>query len=131
MLALTNRRRAAGATCGAEAYPPAPPLTEDVRLRQAARAHAADMGARDYFDHQTPEGRTAVDRARAAGYPSAFVGENIAAGYSTPEAVVAGWMKSPGHCTNIMDPRYTRLGVGYASRPASSMRDYWVQDFGH
>lgn len=130
VLALTNQRRAQGATCGAQAYPPAPPLSAEPRLRQAARGHAADMGARGYFDHKSPEGRTPVDRAKAAGFQSSFVGENIAAGYGTAGAVVAGWIKSPGHCANIMDPRYTLLGVGYSANAKSSMGDYWVQNFG-
>lgn len=130
VLALTNQRRAQGATCGTQSYPPAPPLAANLQLRQAARAHAKDMGTRDYFDHKSPEGRTPVDRAHAAGFTSSFVGENIAAGYHGAESVVAGWMKSTGHCTNIMDARYTLLGVGYASVAKSSMTEYWVQNFG-
>ena len=45
---------------------------------------------------------------------------------STPAAVVEGWMQSPGHCLNIMEPRYRYLGVGHHAGP----RSYWTQNFG-
>lgn len=78
----------------------------------------------------SPEGSTPAQRAQAAGYSSGFVGENIAAGYDTPEQVVDGWMKSPGHCLDIMEPRYRYPGVGYYYQSNAKMRSYWTQDFG-
>ena len=56
-------------------------------------------------------------------------GENIAAGYRTPADVVAGWLRSPGHCRNIMTPARD-LGVGLAEVDGSEYRFYWVQMFG-
>jgi uncharacterized protein YkwD len=129
-LALTNQRRAQGAVCGDKAYAPAPPLVMSAALRQAAREHSSDMGARSYFDHGSPDGRSPADRMRAAGWSSGFTGENIFGGPRTAEEVVDGWMKSPGHCANIMSPNYKAIGIGYARRDGSPLGHYWTQDFG-
>ena len=68
---------------------------------------------------------------RAAGYGDALVvGENIAAGVMTPPEVVAGWLSSPPHCENIMDPRFEATGLGFAQNLASEELLYWTQDFG-
>ena len=87
------------------------------------------MGTRDYFDHDSLDGRSPGDRIRATGFQPRTWGENIFAGPSTPAEVVDGWMKSPGHCENIMNPRFRFLGVGYASVPRSTYTNYWTQDF--
>ncbi len=110
---------------------PVGPLVMEERLRAAARGHSADMARRGYFEHHTPEGAGPADRAVAAGYPSRFVGENIAAGQPDPERVVRAWIDSPGHCVNLMDGRYRTLGVGYVLDDASDrFRHYWTQNFG-
>ena len=130
VLIETNARRGRGATCGSQSFGPAGPLAPNVVLQKAARAHSKDMATRNYFSHQSPEGGTPEQRAKAAGYNSSFIGENIAAGDRTAPAVVNGWMNSPGHCVNIMDPHYKSLGVGYAEG-AGSYHTYWTQDFGN
>ncbi len=130
VLALTNARRAAGATCGTQAFAPAPPLAPNAALRDAAQKHSVDMGTRDYFDHTSLDGRSPGDRIHASGLRPRTWGENIFAGPRTPAEVVDGWMKSPGHCVNIMNPRFRFLGVGYASVPGSTYTNYWTQDFG-
>jgi uncharacterized protein YkwD len=119
VLALVNAERAKEG-CG--------PLREDARLVRAARLHSEDMLARNYFSHDSPDGASPTDRARRQGYP-AGVGENIAAGYPTPQAVVAGWMDSPGHRANILDCDYTATGVGFGEG-GTGYRTYWTQDFG-
>jgi uncharacterized protein YkwD len=126
-----NQRRAGGATCGGTAYAAAPALYMHPSLRVAARGHSQDMAAQNYVSHTSLDGRTFDQRIRDAGYTGAFpLGENIAGGPSTPDAVVSGWMASPGHCANIMSPGYRALGVGYAHNPASTYRHYWTQSFG-
>ena len=87
------------------------------------------MGTRDYFSHTSLDGRSPGDRITAAGYDWRTYGENIAAGYGSPGAVVRGWIASPGHCRNLMSPAFTQLGVGYADVPGSTYGDYWVQKF--
>ncbi|MFE9748757.1 CAP domain-containing protein [Saccharothrix saharensis] len=118
VLELTNAERAANGC---------PALAADDRLAAAARAHSADMAANNYFDHVSQDGRSFVDRVKAAGYPSPGA-ENIAAGQRTAEAVVKGWMDSPGHRANILNCKLKALGVGMAR--GGSYGIYWTQNFG-
>lgn len=115
---LTNAERAAHGC---------PALAADDRLATAARAHSADMAARNYFDHVSQDGRTFVDRVKAAGHPAPGA-ENIAAGQRTAEAVVKGWMDSPGHRANILNCKLKTLGAGMAR--GGSYGIYWTQNFG-
>jgi uncharacterized protein YkwD len=89
------------------------PLAWDDRAAAAAQAHSEDMVMRHYFDHTSPEGRTAVDRLRATGAGYRALAENIAVGQQSAQEVVSGWLQSPGHRHNIENCRYTRTGVGY------------------
>jgi uncharacterized protein YkwD len=105
-------------------------LTGDARLARAARAHAADMDRRNYFEHVSPGGASFDDRVSARGYRWSTVGENIAAGQTTPRAVVRAWIRSKGHCQNIMSRAYTEIGVGTATGgPSPYGGPTWVQDF--
>jgi uncharacterized protein YkwD len=87
------------------------PLAPDPELREVARSHSADMFARGYFAHDTPEGRDPFARIRAANVPFVTAGENLAL---APTLMVAhtGLMNSPGHRRNILDPRFGRVGIG-------------------
>jgi uncharacterized protein YkwD len=130
-LTLVNQRRATGATCGGTAYPSVPALAMNANLRLAAQRHSLDMATNNYFSHTSLDGRSFVDRIRGAGYTGSNpLGENIAAGQSSPAAVVSGWMGSTGHCQNIMNGSYRSIGVGYAFRAGSPYGHYWTQDFG-
>lgn len=125
VLMLVNANRAAGADCGgAGTFGAAAPLAMNEELRCAARNHSMDMAVRGYFSHTSPEGEGPGDRIEAAGYEYSWWGENIAWGYPSPDAVVNGWMNSPGHCANIMRAEFTEIGVGYYSG------NYWTQTFG-
>jgi hypothetical protein len=108
------------------------PLSFSEELTLAARRHSQDMGERNFFSHTTPEPDAVEfqDRITDAGYDYRDCGENIAAGYATPAAVVAGWMNSDGHRRNILDPDYCDIGVGYATVSGSDYFHYWTQDFG-
>ncbi|GAA3126006.1 hypothetical protein GCM10010530_54320 [Kribbella aluminosa] len=108
------------------------PLKLDSALVEAAGKHASDMVRRHYMDHTNPDGQGPGDRMTAAGYRGSTWGENIAAGYDTAQKVVAAWMQSDGHRKNILNCRFTSIGVGYD--PGQVRSDYgpgsWVQDFG-
>lgn len=125
---IANLRRAEGATCGSRAFGPAPALEVSEELRCAARNHSKDMVARGYFAHESPEGDNAGDRLERAGFDWSLAGENIAQGHETAEAVMQGWMGSPGHCENVLEPRFELIGVGYHA--GASRRHVWTQTFG-
>jgi uncharacterized protein YkwD len=129
VLAETNRARATPRRCGARSLPAAPPLSPDTRLTAAARAHAATLARLGRLEHDLDGGSTPATRARGAGYDWRTVGENLAAGPETAAEVVAGWLGSPGHCANLMDPAFTQMGLAFAVAPADG-RAYWVQLFG-
>lgn len=101
-----------------------------MQLNSAAQAHAWDMASQNYFSHISMDGRTTWQRIYGAGYVFRTAGENIAAGYATPAAVVAGWMSSTAHRANILNASFYDIGVGYAYNPGASFDHYWVQDFG-
>lgn len=124
VIALVNQRRAAGADCGSRgSFAPAGPVQLNTALRQASRCHSLDMDVNMYFSHTSQDGRNFVTRINEAGYTGSARGENIAAGYSTPEAVMTGWMNSDGHCANIMKADINRMGVGLSdeNRPTWTM----------
>jgi uncharacterized protein YkwD len=103
-------------------------VRSDDRLQAAARGHSADMAARDYFSHTTPEGVDFATRITDAGYPWRGAGENIAKGYRTPADVMTGWMNSAGHKANILSCGFQDLGVGVAADATGAL--LWTQDFG-
>ncbi|GGK82812.1 hypothetical protein Sme01_16840 [Sphaerisporangium melleum] len=103
------------------------PLRIDEKLRAAARGHSDDMAAKGYFDHTSADGRSPWDRIKAASYTSNMFAENIARGQATPEAVVQGWLNSPGHRANIMNCKLKAIGVGVHFGKGGP---WWTQDFG-
>ncbi|MGA8241807.1 MAG: CAP domain-containing protein [Desulfobacterales bacterium] len=106
------------------------PLSYNQELTVAARRHSQDMADQNYFSHTSQDGREFYERIADAGYDYQSCGENIAAGYASPEAVVEGWMNSDGHRRNILDPDYCDIGVGYAAVAGNQYYHYWTQDFG-
>lgn len=129
-LARINQYRAAGAQCGARgAFAATTALRWDDRLAQAADGHSRDMAANNYFAHDSLDGRTMAQRITAAGYTWAGLGENIAAGQATVNAVVDGWMASEGHCVNLMNPTFVHLGLACAAgTSATRYSSYWTLD---
>jgi uncharacterized protein YkwD len=126
---LVNEARGRGRRCGSERFAAAPPLGSAKQLDDAATVHARDMARRKFFDHRGSNGSQPKDRVRRAGYSSRLTGENIAYGPVSAEEVVAGWLASPDHCANIMDPRFRDIGVGVATGRGRG-EIYWVQTFG-
>ena len=93
-------------------------------------AEAADIRVKEasvYFSHRRPDGRecfTVLDELAIEDYM--FAGENIAAGFRTPEEVIAGWFASEGHRENMLSADYNRVGVGCYK---VGERNYWAQMF--
>ena len=124
---LVNEVRSRGTRCGGRSFAPAPPLALSGTLAGVALDHATDMAEHGYFEHVDLSGQSPADRVRAVGYREKLVGENIAYGPQTVEEVVQGWLDSPDHCENIMDPRFAEMGIGYAAGRTSRRGLYWVQ----
>lgn len=130
ILAGVNAARASARSCGDRRFGPAPPVRWNPALGQAALAHSRDMAAQRYFNHKARDGSQVAQRATRAGYQWGRVGENIAFGQSSPAEAMAGWLDSPGHCANIMNPGFTEMGAAYGvAAERRSGLVYWTQVF--
>lgn len=103
-----------------------PPLGTFDSLSAAAQVRAPEIVT--LFEHTRPDGRECFTALKEAGVSYYTAGENIAAGQSTPAAVVESWMNSPGHRANILNKDFTHIGVGYV-KSGSGYGSYWVQMF--
>ncbi|PLP95176.1 hypothetical protein CYD26_04805 [Pseudomonas sp. FFUP_PS_473] len=130
LLEQINSARAQARQCGTQPFGATTPLTWNATLATAAEGHTRSMANNNFFDHKDREGRTPGDRAELAGYSGQLIGENIAAGQDTVRKVVDGWLASPGHCANLMNPRFRELGAAYAVDPKSDAGIYWTAMFG-
>lgn len=122
ILALVNNERAARGLV---------PMRLNVLLNEAAQGHSATQAAASTIFHVTPSGSNPGDRIAQTGYRFSTWGENVAAGYRDAQSVMDAWMRSPGHCRNVLNPGFTELGVGYVQRDGDPSRyfDYWTQVF--
>lgn len=122
MLARVNRERTSRGLA---------PLRRQPRLDDAAQAHARDMFARRYYSHDTPEGKSAMDRIQAAGYRARYAGENIARGQYSVDEVMDGWMESKTHRDHLLSPVFDDVGFGLAfGKNPGGHEILWVQNFG-
>lgn len=128
ILAAVNEARARTRMCGEREYPATDPVTWNETLGEAALRHSRDMATRRFFNHRGSDGTLAPQRATQGGYAWRSVGENIASGQGSPEEAVAGWIASPGHCANLMNPGFSEMGAAYAVNPARHIL-YWTQVF--
>ncbi|SDQ79370.1 Uncharacterized conserved protein YkwD, contains CAP (CSP/antigen 5/PR1) domain [Pseudomonas sp. UC 17F4] len=130
VLEMINTARSQARQCGGQAFNATTALAWNTTLAGAAESHTRAMANNNFFDHKDRDGRTPGDRAELAGYAGQQVGENIAAGQDTPRKVVDGWLASPGHCANLMNPQFSELGAAYAVDPKSDAGIYWTAMFG-
>jgi uncharacterized protein YkwD len=124
LLVLVNEARSQPRTCGATAYAATHALVAEPRLMAAAQRHSADMHEHGFMGHTGSDGSSLRDRVEREGYAWSQLGENVAWGYGSPEAVMGGWLSSPGHCANIMRPGYGEIGLALAGTS-------WTQVFAH
>ncbi|UUU32522.1 CAP domain-containing protein [Streptomyces sp. CA-210063] len=101
------------------------PVTENAKLTKAAQNHSQDMADHQNMSHTGSDGSSMTDRLARVGYAYRSAGENVAAGYGTPESVMDGWMNSSGHRANILNCGFKEIGIGLA-QPGN----YWTQNFG-
>lgn len=108
------------------------PLTLNTKLSDSALVKVEDMFTLQYFEHTSPTGKTAADLVRAEDYDFQSVGENLALGdFGTDQNLVTAWMNSPLHRKNILNPKFTELGLAVA-RSTYKKEIQWlaVQHFG-
>ncbi len=129
VLALVNAARAEARRCGRERFEPAAPLGTTPELMAAAALQSLDMAARGSLGHDGSDGSSSGDRIARAGYAWRAAGENVASGQRSAEAVVAGWLESPGHCATLMDARFSETGIAYALAPGKDPPSYWTHVF--
>ena len=129
VLELVNAARAEARSCGTERFEAAPPLDWSPCLEAAAAGHSDDMAGNGFFSHTGSDGSSIGARATAAGVVWSTVGENIAAGQGSAAAAVEGWIASPGHCRNLMNPRFAELGLACAANATAPFPTYWTQVF--
>ena len=130
VLLLVNKARSVPRNCGTQRFSSAQPIEWNAKLASAALAHSGDMARRNYFAHAAQDGSTVGDRAAREGYDWQRIAENIASGQGSPRQVLAGWLASPGHCANVMQPDFTEMGAAYVVNPKSDTMIYWTQVFG-
>lgn len=122
MLHRVNTARASGRHCGSQRFGSAAPLTWNDALQAAAQRQSNDMARHDHFSHTGTDGSTLAERVDGAGYLWRTIGENIAFNQRTVAEVMDGWLDSPGHCANIMNPAFTEMGAAITAF-------YWTQTF--
>ena len=129
MLARVNAYRAAPRSCGSNgSFAATTALTWNNLLEAAANAHSLDMASQNFFDHNSRDGRTFTQRIDATGYRWQRAAENIAAGQSSVQTVVDGWMSSDGHCANIMGSALRDIAVACVPSTTAQYRSYWTMD---
>lgn len=104
-------------------------LVLDGALCDAANMRAIEMDYSGNFSHTRPDERDCFTVFSFCKISFYTCGENIAAGYPTPAAVVDGWMNSTGHKANILNTAFTKMGLGYSTGGGGEYRHYWAQEF--
>jgi uncharacterized protein YkwD len=105
------------------------PLSPAASLMEAAQRQARAMAESARLSHTAPDGSTVGERVQAAGYSGwTALGEIVAGGPASPEAVVEGWLASPEHRARLLDPAYRELGAGYYYLSDTIYGHWWVVD---
>lgn len=106
-------------------------LTVNAKLQKAAQAKADDMAAKGYFAHTSPDGSTSWTWFQNAGYSFSYAGENLAVNFSDSEDVEQAWMDSPTHRANILNGKFTEIGIATAQGEYKGRKTtFVVQMFG-
>ncbi|MDO9073596.1 MAG: CAP domain-containing protein [Rubrivivax sp.] len=126
VLAQLNARRAAGAVCGDQTMPPAPPLQWHAAMERAAADHLRDLAVRPALSHVGSDGSSVGARVWRHGYVWGGVGENVAGGNPGLADTLRQWLLSPSHCRTLMGVGYRHVAVVGRDFPGSRLGPYWV-----
>lgn len=121
-----NAARAQARSCGTQAYTATTPINWDNRLFLTADKHSKDLATNNFFSHTGSDGSSVGQRARTKGYTWNFIAENIAAGQTSLDQVVTGWLNSPGHCRNMMNPNAQDIGLSCRYDQNTDYKTYWT-----
>jgi uncharacterized protein YkwD len=127
VFAAVNAARSQARTCGNTPVPAAAAVRWNDKLFVASAEHSADMAARNKMSHIGSDGSEFWQRTAKQGYAAA-TGENIAYGYGSVQDVMQGWIKSAGHCANIM--KSTANDVAVACVRSGNSTPYWTMVLG-
>jgi len=143
-----NQKRSQNQNCGTSGTKPAVgPLVWNDTLYKSAYEHSEDLAESGTFSHdgsgtvsdwtaqvqKLGKGSSVKERIENNGYTNwKNIGENITAGTGrdTAEKAMTAWMKSDGHCANIMNANYTEVGMAYFEKIDTKYKHYWTQNFG-
>lgn len=101
-------------------------LNPNYQLQAAAQAKCQDMLSKNYWSHTSPNGDEPWDFIDRAGYVYTGALENLAYGFNEPDAVMIGWMNSPGHRENLLDKRVTEVGYGICGGDYQGLMDQMI-----
>lgn len=122
LVELVNNYRTQGCNCGNTYYEAVDNIEWNDTLEIVAKNHADDMTINNYFSHTGLDGSNIGDRISKSFYYWTSCGENIAMGYATEQKVIEAWIKSEGHCKNIMNKNFKHMGISTSGK-------IWVQVF--
>lgn len=129
LLTLTNNQRAKDCKCASKKQKAVGLLVWNDKLAAAAQEQAEYLIKKKSISHKGAWGSTPESRTKKHGYYWNWVGENVAKGQESLEEVIKAWMKSPGHCRNIMEGHYTEFGAAVTIDKKGQL--IWVQVFGN
>ncbi|WP_448216103.1 CAP domain-containing protein [Endozoicomonas sp. 2B-B] len=129
VLTAVNAIRSKPQVCGNTVMRAVGRLRWNYSLEAAAFKHATDMANKDFMSHIGSDGSEINQRIEAQGYRWSAFAENVAIGAHNLDALLNGWMSSPGHCNNIMNPNVIEMGVSFVENPSGRFRIYWAQVF--
>ena len=104
-------------------------MTTSSQLTAAGRQHSRDMACNNFFSHTGSDGSSPFQRMASSGFSFTAAAENIYAGGGSAQLAFNAWMNSPGHRTNMLNPTYTHIGVGYIYCASSTYGSYFTADF--
>ncbi len=123
MVTAVNRIRTEGCYCGRKYMSPVQNVDWSTTLYKSALNQAKEMNDYNFFAHYSKDGLDIGERLKKVGYDWMVAGENLGEGQESFNEVLFDWLKSYSHCTMLMHPKVTEMGVARVDK-------YWVQHFG-
>jgi uncharacterized protein YkwD len=131
-LEMLNAARERGVACAGSVATSAPrrPLVLETRLSSTAQEQATDLARRDTLSHVDAQHRSFKARLALGGYDTEAAGENLAAGQPDFSSTLQAWMDSPTHCSTLMTPAFSDIGLACVERSGSRYERFWVAHLG-